>query len=147
MNREDRNTIEKLKAQRNAVSPRKELLHAILSEIPTETPVQTSAPAYVPEKHPHAIPWLRFAFPTAGIAVFLFGIFIISQLPSQQGVPSQTQPLSMFTNGIKPVPSGQALSIASITKEEENIEEQITFEDFFEQEQQLQEAEAILAEF
>ena len=85
---------------------------------------------------------------TAAHHVF-FCFFFVSQFS-----PVSTAPIAIIENpepatmqAVNPVPPEQSLSLAAITQEEQQIEQQFTFESFFADEEQMEEIDAALASF
>jgi len=163
---EEESIIKKLEAQKNSVQPSRELLSKIIDQLPVE---QQQENTYIKQQFSFA--WLRFAIPT-GVALLVGGIFLGTQFatpqlsesnnqsaldsaivleapttPSQdnsQAIAPSESSLSEFST---PVPTEKALSLASIEAEELRINDQLNFDQFFEDEIQMQEIDVALAEF
>jgi hypothetical protein len=146
-NGEEQYIIEKLKAQKNSVRPSSELLSKIIAQLPEQESVNAHT------KKQYSFSWLRFAIPVGAVAL-LGGIFFASQFSPAPAVPpvaiietagETPEPIAM--QAINPVPPEQSLSLAAIAQEEQQIDQQLTFESFFADEQQMQEIDAALAGF
>jgi hypothetical protein len=153
--KQNQQIIEKLQKQKNSVRPSRELLSKIIAQLPASPagrPAQEDLQPFPLFKKQHTFAWIRFAIPAGAIAV-LFGVFFVSQFyapsPNAPITPIATvqtlKPTALKT--VTPVAPEESLSLAGITREERQIEQQLTYEDFFEDEFQMQEIDIALASF
>lgn len=145
---EEQSIIEKLRAQKSAVKPQQALLSKIIAQLPASSadgPADTRPKtfgAFMQEQR--TLTWIRLAIP-AGVALLVGGIFFGIQFlqtpdPAQQaGMPNQQSMTLQQTQ--------QPLSMPGIQAEQKRMEQQLTYEDFFTDEFQMQEIDSALASF
>jgi len=157
---EEQQIIDKLEAQKNTVRPSPQLLSNILAQLPAIEEQKQHNSFY---QNMQTFSWIRLAIP-AGALLLVGGIFFatsLSNAPLPNDSPEQNEIALAPAAELAPTVSSQAptqaliaqvttekaLSLASIDTEEQTIEDPMSFEEFFEDDLQMQEIDAALAEF
>ena len=143
---EEQYIIDKLAEQKNAIKPSRQLLSTIIAQLPAQEP------ALRPQQ-PNPFPWFRLMIP-AGMVLLVGGVFFATRfsLPNQPTEPVAVSTLKTTTQPkhitlVNPVHPEKALNLTSIAQEEQQIENEIAFDEFFEDELRMQEIDAALASF
>lgn len=147
--------IKKLKAQKNTVRPSPQLLSKIIAQLPVAKEQNQHSFFY---QNKQLFSWVRFAVPV-GAMLFVGGIFFATTLlntpsPNTPLIQNERMPnsnsIAISETSFRALPiqitTETALSLASLNAEEQIIEEQINFDEFFEDDLQMQEIDEALAD-
>ena len=152
MTKQEQFIIKKLQAQKNTVRPSPQLLSKIIAQLPMTEERNQHSFFY---QNKQLFSWAKLAVPV-GAMLFIGGIFFATMLlkaPSPDALPRQDgqNSIAIFKTPtqtlIAQVTTETALSLASINAEEQAIDSQINFEEFFEDDLQMQEVDTVLADF